>query len=187
MTLQVPPNFDEKCLAIGLCVAFEHLPSGLGGLFGRRRHMLVCSITFYQNGGLDRSISMKECISFPFPEKIGQVKPSHLWLIYLRREYFREFIDELTEILEIKFDLQIDFKTECTVRVHSNGLHEIEENELEYLSNYETEGTGSEHPNGSRKSEESELDSLNDYETEGTGYEYSNGLGAKVRRVNWIP
>ena len=105
MTLQVPPNFDEKCLAIRLCVAFEHLPFGLGGLFGRRRHKLACSITFYQNGGLDRSIAMKECISFPFPETIGLVKPSHLWLIYLCREYFREFIAELTKILEIKFDL----------------------------------------------------------------------------------
>ena len=174
MTMQLPPNY-ENCLAIGLCAAFEHLPSGLGGLFGRMRHMLVCSITFYPNDGLDRSTALKKRISFPLPENIDQVIPSHVWLIYLRREYFRTFIPMFHRTLEIKFDLQIDFKTEGTGCAHSNGLHEIEENELEYLSDYETEGTGSEHSNGSHKSEESELDSLNDYEGEGTGYEHSNG------------
>ena len=139
MTVQVPPNF-ENCLAIGLCAAFEHLPSGR--LFRRGRHMLVCSIKFYPKDGLNRSIALKECISFPLPQKIDQFIPSHVWLIYLRREYFLKFKPRWHEILENKFDLKIDFKTEGTSYVHSNGLHEIEENEFDHPIEFKTEGTG---------------------------------------------
>ena len=144
VTVQVPPNF-ENCLAIGLCAAFEHLPSGR--LFRRGRHMLVCSIKFYPKDGLNRSIALKECISFPLPQKIDQFIPSHVWLIYLRREYFLKFKPRWHEILENKFDLKIDFKTEGTgLKVKKCGVHFvlkqdiddlIKTNEMDFVSNGE--------------------------------------------------
>ena len=128
MTLPVPPNFDEKCWAIGMCAAFEHLPSGLGGVFDseshdRTRHVLFCSIAFYPNGELDKSTAFnRERISFSFPKKKGQVESRHLWLIHLRRELFRKIIDSvfkqdievLLKIGENGFDLRIEFQTEGT-------------------------------------------------------------------------
>ncbi|KAL4636551.1 hypothetical protein ACB092_03G018000 [Castanea dentata] len=125
--LQVPPNFDEKCLAIGMCAAFEHLPSGLGGVFDseshdRTRHWLRCFIGFYPEGDVDESTVFDVyCKSFPFPEKFGQVESGHLWLIYVRRE----FLDEIND----------DF-------VFSNGLHKTGKNGFDLRISFETEGTG---------------------------------------------
>ena len=145
MTVQLPPSF-ENCFAIGLCAAFEHPPSGLGGLFGRL--YLVCSIRLYPYSGLDSSAALEEWVTFALPEKIDQVIPRHIWLIYLRREYFGEFLEGPDKILEIKFYPQIQlesmtsFKTESTGSVHSNGSHEIEENEFDHQTEFKTEGTG---------------------------------------------
>ncbi|KAF3962802.1 hypothetical protein CMV_012738 [Castanea mollissima] len=169
VTVQVPPNF-ENCLAIGLCAAFEYLPSGLCGLFGRGRHMLVCSITFYPNGGLDSSTALKEGVSFALPEKMGQVIRSHVWLIYLRREYFPKFIPMFHRTLEIKFDLQIDFNTEGTGYLYSNVLHKFRESQLHSLNDYETEGTSYVHSNGLHEIEENGFDCQTEYKTEGTGF-----------------
>lgn len=121
LTLQVPPNFYENCLAVGICAAFEHLPSGLGALFGsgshdRTRHKLLCYI------------SHSECISFPFPENFGQVESRHLWLVYLRREFFRKYhvYDSV---------LQIKFKTEGTgLTVKKCGAHLVYKQDIERLS-----------------------------------------------------
>ncbi|KAL0006306.1 hypothetical protein SO802_013867 [Lithocarpus litseifolius] len=146
VTLQVPPNFGEKCLAIGLCAAFEHLPSGVGALFGsgshdRTRHMLFCYIPFYSlhskskhDRFTDRltdrfaAFDDSECISFPFPENFGHVESRHLWLIYLRREFFRE--DRVYGSV-----LQIKFETEGTgLTVKKCGAHLVYKQDIERLS-----------------------------------------------------
>ena len=180
VTLKVPPNFGAKCLAIGMCAAFEYLPSGLGGLFGsgshdRTRHMLRCSIASYPNDGVDRSTASKACILFPFPEKIGQVKPSHLWLIYLRREYLHRLFQGGCKILEIKFDLQIDFKKEGTGYLYSCGLDKIEIG-LDHQIDLKTEGTSYVHSNRLRRIEENGFHRQIGFKTEGTSYVHSNGL-----------
>ena len=124
-TLQAPPNFDEKCLAIGMCAAFEHLPSGLGGLFDggshdRMRHMLFCSIALRPKSEFDRFMrytdSKSKCISFPLPENFGPIESRHLWLIYVRREFFDKieycaYSDRLHKFGENGFDFQIEFQT----------------------------------------------------------------------------
>uniref|UniRef100_A0A7N2R0R3 ADP-ribosyl cyclase/cyclic ADP-ribose hydrolase n=1 Tax=Quercus lobata TaxID=97700 RepID=A0A7N2R0R3_QUELO len=157
VTLQAPPNFDEKCLAIGMCAAFEHLPSGLGGLFDsgshdRTRHMLFCSIALHPKSGSDRFMvcTDSDCISFPFPENFGPVESRHLWLIYVRREFFHKIeysanSNGLHEIEENKYDLQIKFHTEGTgLTVTNCGAHfvfkqDIEDliqtNEMDFVSN----------------------------------------------------
>ena len=144
VTLQVPPNFDEKFLAIGMCAAFEHLPSGLGGLFGcgshdRTRHMLFCSIAFYPKGELYGSTAFnRKRISFPFHENFGQVESRHLWLIYLRREFFHKIKDRVySKGLhgENGFVLQIKFKTEGTgLTVNKCGAHFVFKQDIEDLS-----------------------------------------------------
>ena len=152
VTLQAPPNFDEKCLAIGMCAAFEHLPSGLGGLFDRTRHMLFCSIALHPKSGSDRFMvyADSKCLSFPFPENFGPVEARHLWLIYVRREFFHKIeycanSNGLHEIEENKYDLQIKFHTEGTgLTVMNCGAHfvfkqDIEDliqtNEMDFVSN----------------------------------------------------
>ena len=117
----MPLIFRENCLAVGICAAFEHLPSGLGALFGsgshdRTRHMLFCYIS---NG---------EYISFPFPENFGQVESRHLWLIYLRREFF-------CKNRVYGSVLQIEFKTEGTgLTVKKCGAHLVCKQDIERLS-----------------------------------------------------
>ncbi|XP_030960912.1 probable disease resistance protein At4g19520 isoform X1 [Quercus lobata] len=190
VTLEVPPNFGAKCLAIGMCAAFEYLPSGLGGLFGsgshdRTRHMLRCSIASYPNDGVDRSTASKACILFPFPEKIGQVKPSHLWLIYVRREYLHRLFHRGCKILEIKFDLQIDFKKEGTGYLYSCGLDKIENgldrprkikgNGFDHQIDLKTEGTSYVHPNWLCV-KENEFDHRIGFKAEGTSSVHSNWL-----------
>ena len=157
VTLQAPLNFDEKCLAIGMCAAFEHLPSGLGGLFDsgshdRTRHMLFCSISLHPRSGFDRFMGYTDskCISFPFSENFGPVESRHLWLIYVRREFFDKieycaYSNVLREIEEKKCDLQIEFHTEGTgLTVTNCGAHfvfkqDIEDliqtNEMDFVSN----------------------------------------------------
>ncbi|XP_030961024.1 disease resistance protein TAO1-like [Quercus lobata] len=127
VTLQAPHNFDEKCLAIGMCAAFEHFPSGLGGLFDsgshdRMRHMLFCSIALHQKSGSGGFMfyADRKCISFPFPENFGPVESRHLWLIYVRREFFHKIKDQ----------------------VFSNGLHKFWENGFDFQIEFQTEGTG---------------------------------------------
>ncbi|KAF3962800.1 hypothetical protein CMV_012736 [Castanea mollissima] len=99
VTLPVPPNFDEKCLAIGMCAAFEHLPSGLGGLFDSgfhdiRRHGLYCSIALHAESGSEILARAEiKCISFPSSENFGPVESGNLWQIYVRREFFDMMFD----------------------------------------------------------------------------------------------
>ena len=146
VTLQAPPNFDEKCLAIGMCAAFEHLPSGLGGLFDggshdRTRQMLFCSIALRPKSEFDRFMrytdSKSKCISFPFPENFGPVESRHLWLIYVRREFFHDqvFSNGLHKFGENGFDFQIEFQAEGTGLTFTNcRTHFVFKQDIEDLS-----------------------------------------------------
>ena len=141
VTLQKPPNYGEKYLAIGIGAAFEHLPSGLSGLFGRRshdrtRHMLHCSIRYNSIVGFSGSAAIdRKHISFPFPEKFCRDKSGHLWLIYLRREYFREIEDFVHyKTGNDGFSLQIEFKTVGTgLMVTKCGAHFVFKQDIKYL------------------------------------------------------
>ncbi|XP_050273661.1 disease resistance protein Roq1-like isoform X3 [Quercus robur] len=146
VTLQVPPNFDEKCLAIGICAAFKHLPSGQGGLFDsgshdRTRHKLFCSIALHPKSGSDRFrvYANSKRISFPFPKNFDPVESRHLWLIYVRREFLHKnkycaYSNELHEIEEKKCDLQIKFHTEGTGLTFTNcGAHFVFKQDIEGL------------------------------------------------------
>lgn len=140
-----------------MCAAFEHLPSGLGGLFDsgshdRTRHMLSCSIASHSKSGFVRFMVPADSkrISFPFPANFGPVESRHLWLIYVRKEFFDKikycaYSNKLHEIQENKYDLQIKFHTEGTgLTVTNCGAHfvfkrDIEDlirtNEMDFVSN----------------------------------------------------
>nr|POF04640.1 hypothetical protein CFP56_38485 [Quercus suber] len=113
--------------------AFEHLPSGLGGLFDsgshdRTRHMLSCSIPLHPKSGSDRFMVYTR--KFPSPENFGPVESRHLWLIYVRREFFDNF-----ELGENGFYFQIEFQTEGTGLMVTNcRAHFVFKQDIEDLS-----------------------------------------------------